>query len=574
MATKNGIIALLLLAIGFIINANGAPIPDSLQKTDNNTASGISKIELLLRTAKAEEGINNENTVLFATKAYHIAKAEGLVQYQLQSLILMARGSLSLNNFISCVQMAEEGIMLAQRHKLRKEEAIMKGILGVVYAETGNSDKSAQYYFDALSIFEEIGDKTEVGLTLGNLGADFLNQKSYDKALQYMNRALEIANEMGDKQGVAQQYNNMAGVFMSKPDSYNLALTYFKKALMVNNEISDNYQAAINMANMGIVYERMNISDSALLYFTQSLEVFTQMNHALRKAEVMIHLSRFFEARDKSKSHKFALDAFRLGQKHQSLNTINNAATILHKYYLGTGDTIQAYHYSKAQHDASDSLFQLQNKKAMFLLEFNYNQERIDKERKLSQQRRSFAFILVIIGLLTGLVISVLFYSRQKIKTKNVILVKEKTESMLRFKNKELSINLMALLKKNEILEEISAKLSKIEKEGDKTEIRNSVAALNQELKINIDNRIWKEFSTRFNETNYEFYEKLSKKHPGLTQNELRLCAYLRLNMTTKDISDLTGQRTETIEVARYRLRKKLGIANSDSNLVGFLSQI
>jgi DNA-binding CsgD family transcriptional regulator len=63
-------------------------------------------------------------------------------------------------------------------------------------------------------------------------------------------------------------------------------------------------------------------------------------------------------------------------------------------------------------------------------------------------------------------------------------------------------------------------------------------------------------------------------KYPDLTQSELKLCAFLRLNMSTKEISELTGQRILTIDHARYRLRKKLGISNSEINLVTFLSQI
>jgi len=54
----------------------------------------------------------------------------------------------------------------------------------------------------------------------------------------------------------------------------------------------------------------------------------------------------------------------------------------------------------------------------------------------------------------------------------------------------------------------------------------------------------------------------------------MKLCAFLRLNMTTKEIAELTGQQIHTLENARYRLRQKLGITSSDVNLVTFLAQI
>jgi DNA-binding CsgD family transcriptional regulator len=71
-----------------------------------------------------------------------------------------------------------------------------------------------------------------------------------------------------------------------------------------------------------------------------------------------------------------------------------------------------------------------------------------------------------------------------------------------------------------------------------------------------------------------EFYEKLQSKFPDLTTNERKLCAFLRLNMTTKEISAITNQSLNSIEMARHRLRKKLNIDNSQVNLTTFLMDL
>ena len=97
---------------------------------------------------------------------------------------------------------------------------------------------------------------------------------------------------------------------------------------------------------------------------------------------------------------------------------------------------------------------------------------------------------------------------------------------------------------------------------------------MNQELRSSTDDKMFNEFSQRFQEVHAGFYEKLLKTHPDLTQNELKLCAFLRLNMSTKDIAELTGQQPNTIDKARYRLRKKLDLTGPDTNLVTFLSQL
>ena len=81
-----------------------------------------------------------------------------------------------------------------------------------------------------------------------------------------------------------------------------------------------------------------------------------------------------------------------------------------------------------------------------------------------------------------------------------------------------------------------------------------------------------KEFEVRFGKIHNEFYRKLTDKFPDLTPNELKLCAFLRLNMSTKEISSLTFQTENSIMVARTRLRQKMGLTRNE-NLVTYLSQ-
>jgi hypothetical protein len=147
-------------------------------------------------------------------------------------------------------------------------------------------------------------------------------------------------------------------------------------------------------------------------------------------------------------------------------------------------------------------------------------------------------------------------------------------EREMDFKNKEMVLNVMSLMKKNEMLSGLSEKLIKIEKEATSEESKETIQKVAHELKKSQEEEIWKEFSYRFKEVHGEFYDKLLQKFPSLSPNELKLCAFLRLNMSSKDIAELTGQRVSTLETARYRLRQKLGIVNSDTNLITFLTSL
>ena len=86
--------------------------------------------------------------------------------------------------------------------------------------------------------------------------------------------------------------------------------------------------------------------------------------------------------------------------------------------------------------------------------------------------------------------------------------------------------------------------------------------------------KIWEEFEVRFAKTHGDFYDRLVKAFPDITLNERRLCAFLKLDMTTKEISTITGQSIRAIEIARTRLRKKFSLNQSDISLFEFLSSI
>jgi hypothetical protein len=282
----------------------------------------------------------------------------------------------------------------------------------------------------------------------------------------------------------------------------------------------------------------------------------------------------YFQKGEYIKGKRFALSGLEIGKENGILQIIYNASNLLYNLALAGNDSLTALKYHILLTNTKDSLYVLQSQKELYKLELQYHQEKVLKEQKMRQQRYYFILGFVILGLLFGLTFILLLNSRQKIRIKNANLEKEKAESDLKFKSKELSINLLALLKKNELISVFSKKLSELENAPSGIDYKEAAKRLNNEIKQSTDERLWQEFAIRFKETNSEFYDKLLKEYPDLWQSELKLCAYLRLNLSTKEISDLTGQRTEAIEKARYRLRKKFGLTNSESNLVTFLTQI
>ncbi len=222
---------------------------------------------------------------------------------------------------------------------------------------------------------------------------------------------------------------------------------------------------------------------------------------------------------------------------------------------------------------AKDSLAAIQNQREIARIEFQYQIERDLKQDEIKQTRRTLIAVSVFSFLGLVILFVVVLYYRQKIKADRIVFENSKIQSELDYKSKEITVNLLSIGKVMDSISQTIKRLEEIKQQTSDTRTKNSISMLVEELMANSEGKLEQDLSLRFNEVNKDFYDHLTDRFPNLTPSDLKLCAFLRLNMTSKDISLITGQRVETIEAARYRLRKRLGIINSETNLVLFLSQ-
>ncbi|MCO6148876.1 LuxR family transcriptional regulator [Flavobacterium sp. NRK1] len=136
-------------------------------------------------------------------------------------------------------------------------------------------------------------------------------------------------------------------------------------------------------------------------------------------------------------------------------------------------------------------------------------------------------------------------------------------------KNRELAVSTMNLIKKNELLSMIKEDLKKTS-EGNERSVKSVITTINKN--INEDDT-WDMFKEAFNNADKDFLKKVKKEHPLLTPNDLRLCAYLRLNLSSKEIAPLLNISVRSVEIKRYRLRKKMELSH-ELGLVEYILSI
>ena len=136
-------------------------------------------------------------------------------------------------------------------------------------------------------------------------------------------------------------------------------------------------------------------------------------------------------------------------------------------------------------------------------------------------------------------------------------------------KNRELAVSTMSLIKKNELLALIKEDLKNSAEDSDKN-IKSVITTINKNIN---EEDTWNIFKEAFDNADKDFLKKIKAAHPSLTPNDLRLCAYLRLNLSSKEIAPLLNISVRSVEIKRYRLRKKMDLPH-EKGLVEYILSI
>jgi tetratricopeptide (TPR) repeat protein len=480
--------------------------------------------------------------------------------------------------------------------------------LGDIYNAQGNFAISLTYYFDAKTIIDNhmASDPDDIEYIQSQLdllikiGGSFFYQKNYEQSMHYFNEAvLVLEKAVAIHPDLSSNYklrlfNNIAAVHIQRFE-YDKAIEYYKICLEINAiDRNDNIEASLSN-NLGICYLEKNEFNLAFYYFQQALAIREKLGDKRGIAQCYNNIGKHYVLQNQfTEAENYFLKALNLGKEIGNKESILNSLKSLSSIYDELEKYKEALSYFRQFKSISDSLFNIESINRIAQLEMQYKFEKQEKlfdlelkRREAIRQKSELIFLIAGGSLFFLLLTSILLIFLQRSKIKNTLLVNDKMElehkhmllekqslkEELEFKNRELTTNVMYLLKKNELITGISGKLIK-SKLDFKVENQKIIQEIINELKSSQDKDIWSEFEAHFTQVHTDFYNRLNDLFPNLSSNEKKLCAFLRLNMSTKDISAITYQSVNSITVARSRLRKKLNIQGEEVNLINFLMQL
>lgn len=568
---------LFFLLIGLLISPNvqtqNVQKLDSLELELELTRDVKSKVQILIHLVDKYLNNDPDRALGYSKNAYELSEKDDYKEGLALAMQRMAEIYWGKSEYKTSIEYAIKTQDLAKKINLVSGLAESQLILGKIYKNLGDYEKSSDYFFTSLKLFEETNYQKGVANALRSIGNLFFDQENFEKSLEYNIKSLDLSKKINYQEGISSSLNNIAANYGQLKEYDNIE-KYLQEAIVINKKSGQRLWEGINYLNLGLVYKEIKNYDSCLIYYKKALAIFEELNNIPFICSCLNNLSDYYSSISlNDTSLTYAMKSFKLASENKLIREVREAAKKLQELYYSKNDLPNAFKYLTEQYDANDSLQIEKSMAKLAQLELTYKLEKEEQEKLLIRNKKEFNYKLIIISLAFILIIIVFVLSaRQRIKSRKALFEKEKLENEINIKNKELTTNVLSLMKKNEMLSDISKKLLLLEKETLNNETKSSINKIAKELQKSTEYKILEEFDLRFNQVHSDFYNNLTEKFPDLSSGELRLCAFLRLNMTTKEISDLTGQQISTLENARYRIRKKFGLANTDVNLVTFLS--
>ncbi len=524
-----------------------------------------------------------------------------------------------------------EALVLEKVLKDKQMIAITLSNIGDVYEANGEVDKALEYFNNSLSAGKELKNNTLVIASMINIGKIYFSKNNYTLALEYYQKSLSLSTEFGFISFTTDIYKYISELY-EKLNNSNKALEYFKKYDSLKSTALSK-ESSSKIAELQIKYEtdakeienkllqkennyQRGLRNFLLIITTLVLIVaflfFRGYLHKKNAARVLFEKNKIIT--EQKEQLQLSMNKLQQSEEmYRSLITtspdgifitdLNAKIQYVSPYFLQIlgyadredliGKNATVFITEKDNSKTLEYFKQVTEEKYTNAIEFvlvRYDGKLVEVEANGGVLRNPEGRISKLFFMVRDVTVrkkienehsaqqEMIFTQKQEI-SKLELLKKEQENYMLRgdleYKNKELASKAMYIIQNNELIDSIVEKLKLLEMKADENERISSgeIRALVNNLRSTIRRDSWKEFETHFTQVHSDFYSNLHTRFPELTANEKKLCAFLRLNLSTKEISEITSKSIHSLNVARTRLRQKLGMTNTDDNLSAFLSQ-
>lgn len=538
-------------------------------------AQSSANIAFLLGKAGYYEYLNEDSCLYYASQAYTESVIQKDKMSQALAVAKIANAHQGKGEYEKALSYAQSLRDLSQQ--LHDDALLAQALMltGTVYLDMGIFDAAYTHLTQAITILlqEPETNSDKLGNGYNALGVLAAKQSQYEQAQNYIEKGLSLIDTLRDKQQIILLNSNLALCCI-----YNKEIERGERLLkeQIQRVLSQDIPYNLTFLQLSLcrIYIESGHYDQALEYGKMALASAEEKNNLLSTAQSLYYIGYIhFITQHDPEALACLLQADSIARQLELLDIQAYTAGHIAALYESMGEYEQAYRYAVRQNRDNNALNQKTNRENLYRLrhEYQYKQQLAEMETETHKKTTRWILITSFSGL--TLLLLWTWQSRQKIKLKNIQLKQDQTYLELEQKNKEITTKTLYLQQKNKLLADIVDRLEKAKhlfKVSNQPIIDQIIRELTQSTKDNS----WEEFELRFEQVHTDFFKKLNERFPNLSPTEKRLCAYLKLNMNSKEIAALTHTTVGNVEQARFRLRKKMGLHGTDTNLMTFIESL
>ena len=371
---------------------------------------------LLLQLPKATEDTGNVKLLIDLSHTYYSINPDKGLDFGKQALALaeklnwkkgMANACRTIagnygygkSDFAMALKYSSQALSLFEEIGDKVGRAKMLGDIGVVHWYQSNYPEALNYYFEALRIHEELGNKPDMAATLCNIGIVYNSQKEYHKALEYILKANTIDEALGNKNGVATNLGDIGELYRNLSDQKK-ALEYELKSLQLYQELGDKNGIARNLGNIGIVYTEQKNYDKALESYLHALKLNEELGVKIGIASNLGSIgSTYMQMANDSNSGKhrsellqrakvYTDSAIKICSEIGDLNTLFASYERMSEIQMFLGNYRNALDSYKKYSVIKDSVFNMEKDKKLTEVAMQYAFDKKESAARAEQEKK------------------------------------------------------------------------------------------------------------------------------------------------------------------------------------------
>lgn len=425
-------------------------------------------------------------------------------------------------------------------------EADSYNAMGQTEMEMKNYDQSLAYLQQALQVYTDFGDVLWESDVLKLIGENLVLQNQPERAIAHLRRCIALARENGFQMTEANAHTILGDAY-TQLKRYPEAVQSLNTALAVNDKMENPTDINKTYISLGATYNAMGQPQKALFYLDRAVTISDSIRELPQATKAYL---------ERATSHKL------LNNYELALSDSNTHSRLK--------DSLFSIKKSQ-QIEEMRIIFETEKKEAEIALQEEEIKTLTEKARADTLQKGIYAG-----GMASALALSALliYGFRQRMKKNRIAREKQETiyKQEIEHKKKELTSQTLHLVQKNTFIMELMENLERIKNSPErfKAEFRRIIMLLKKE---NASDKDWEVFKTYFSQVHNDFDRKLKSIYTDITEKEIRLAAFLRMNLTTKEIAATLNVLPDSILKSKYRLKKKLGL-DKTTDLTQFLNEL